>query len=198
MKTLITRRVLTVFTMSLFFAVAALNANATCVSPANRAVKVAIADRAAATTSAFSMMTENATSPGGDNSASTPTIAGMFSVILYNGAGPGVYDQQFDQWYEDGHEVSLSNSVPPALGNICLGIWKKTGPKSYKLRHWAWNFDNLGNTVGTFVLVENITLNDKGNGYTGTFVADSYDLNGNLLLDLHATGQLVGTRLNVD
>jgi hypothetical protein len=198
MKSLTARRILAVFTVALFCTVAALNANATCVSPANRPVNVAVPDRAAASINPFAIMTENATSPGADNSASTPTIAGMFSVLLYNGAGPGLYDQQFDQWYEDGHEVSLSNSVPPALGNICLGIWKKTGPKSFKLRHWAWNFDNLGNTVGTFILIENITLNDKGNGYTGTYVADSYDLNGNLLEDFHATGQLVGTRLSVD
>jgi hypothetical protein len=193
MKTLFAKGALTILTLALFFTAAALNANATCVSPANRPVNVSIPERAAATD--FSFTSLDLTSP---DTAATPTIAGMFSVVLYNGNGPGIYDQQFDSWFADGHEVSLSNSVPPALGNICLGIWEKTGPKSYKLRHWAWNFDNLGNTVGTFVLVENITLNDKGNGYTGTYVADSYDLNGVILNDLHAAGTVVGSRLNVD
>jgi hypothetical protein len=63
---------------------------------------------------------------------------------------------------------------------------EEAGPKSYRLRHWAWNFDALGNTTGTFILVEDITLNDKGNGYTGSFVADSFDLQGHLLPELHA------------
>jgi len=43
-----------------------------------------------------------------------------------------------------------------------------------------------------------VTLTDKGAGYRGTFIADSFDLEGHLIPELHAEGLVVARRLNVD
>jgi len=41
-------------------------------------------------------------------------------------------------------------------------------------------------------------LNASGNGYSGTYSADSFDLQGNVIPELHAEGRLRGLRLAVE
>jgi len=199
MKTLILKGAFTALVMATLCSLTAVTAQATCVSPLNRLTPVTVRGLPATALASASPASLNvANAPKSANASTNNDITGMYIVNLYIGSGPDLYDQQFDQWYDDGHEVSLSNAVPPALGNVCLGIWKKSGPKTYQLKHFAWNFDLAGKTTGTFVITETVTLTDKGSGYRGTFVADSFDLNGYLIPELHAEGLLVGTRLSVD
>jgi hypothetical protein len=67
-----------------------------------------------------------------------------------------------------------------------------------KLKHPSWIYDPTNTTViGTATILEQITLDDDGNGFTGTFAVQLRDLSGNSLgPDL--TGELQATRITPD
>lgn len=125
------------------------------------------------------------------------SIVGLWTVT-FNSNGQ-VFDQGFDQWHSDGTEI-LNDIAPPqpanGAGTICLGVYKETGPRSYKLRHPFWSFDNNGNLAATGFLLENVTLDPKGASYSGTFSFLVYDLSGNLIFE--ADGDLVAKRMTAD
>lgn len=71
------------------------------------------------------------------------SIVGMWHVLLtahtMNGqAIPNtVIDNSLAVWHRDGTEIM--NSLRPAQdGNFCLGVWKRTGQRSYLLNHIPW------------------------------------------------------------
>ena len=128
----------------------------------------------------------------------SPSIVGLWSVNLFVGNTQQIYDQGFDQFHSGGTEVLNDNGGPPSLGNVCLGVWKQIGPRTVKLRHLAWNWDDKGNLTGTFLLLETITLEPSGNSFAGTYVVDNFDLFGNVIPSLHAEGALAATRIDVD
>ena len=121
------------------------------------------------------------------------SIVGLWNVNFVSG-GVSV-DQGFDQWNSDGTEI-LNDTPPPATGNICLGVWTKTGPTTFKLKHPSWTFDNSGNLNGTAVIRETITLGPGADSFQGPFTVDVFDLNGKNLM--HLDGTITGTRINVD
>jgi hypothetical protein len=88
--------------------------------------------------------------------------------------------------------------VPPVLGNVCIGIWKRTGPRTFKLRHVTWNWNPDGSKAGTFLLLTTVRLDPDGRNYSGTFVTDSFDTNNEKIPELHAEGTLTGRRITVD
>lgn len=130
--------------------------------------------------------------------AATVSIVGLWNVTLFAGNSSDVYDELLEQWHSDGTELANDTAVSPSLENICLGVWKQTGPRTVKLRHIGWNFNSDGTFAGTFLLVAGITLDAGGNTYTGTYTADSFDTAGKVIADLHAEGLLKGTRFEVD
>src|SRR5262245_23536045 len=69
------------------------------------------------------------------------SIVGLWHITFLVGHGPDVFDEGFEQWHSDGTEITIDVAVPPAAGNICLGVWEKTGPRSVKLHHVGWNWD---------------------------------------------------------
>ena len=111
--------------------------------------------------------------------------------------GDALYDQTLQQFHSDGTENILSNGLPPALGNVCLGIWKRVGPRTFKLRHLAWNWDADGTFAGLFEMIVTFTVNRSGE-YRGTFVADSYDLSNERIPELHVEGEVTALRLAVE
>jgi hypothetical protein len=115
---------------------------------------------------------------------SIPTIVGLWHVKFISGGQ--LYDEGFDQWHSDQSEI-LNDITPPINGNVCLGVWQKTGPLTYKLTHPAWNFDNSGNLIGTIRLQEAVTLNADGSSYQGPFSFIFFDLAG------HVTSEVSGT-----
>ena len=124
-------------------------------------------------------------------------IAGMWLTDFLLGDGPDRFDQGFQLFHADGTETMLSNGLPPALGNVCLGVWDQSG-RRIRLRHVAWNWDAEGRLTGTFILLATLRLDHRGQRFEGRWSANSYDLANNLIPELHAEGVVRGTRVPVD
>jgi hypothetical protein len=125
------------------------------------------------------------------------SIVGFWHVLFISGGQ--TFDEGYDQWHNDGTEI-LNDNAPPqpanGAGTICLGVYKKTGPRTFKLKHPFWSFDATGTLVGTGVILEVVTLDQSGNRYTGSFEFITYDLKGNVTSD--TTGELKAERITVD
>ena len=126
------------------------------------------------------------------------SIVGLWAITYFAGHTSTVWDQGFEQWHSDGTELNNDNAVPPSLGNVCVGVYKQIGPRSFKLRHLTWNFDASGTLTGTFQLLQTVTVSPNGKIFTGTYTADSFDLYGNVIPSAHADGVLSATRITVD
>ena len=124
------------------------------------------------------------------SSTSSASIVGLWNLTVTSGGQ--VVDVGFDMWHSDGTEV-LNDYTNPIEGNVCLGVWKQTGPRTYKLTHPSWYFDGAGNLLGTVVIHETVVLNGDGNSYTGSSTEDVYDVYGNFQGAL--TGELSATRI---
>lgn len=127
---------------------------------------------------------------------SDSSIVGLWDVIFTSGGQ--LYDEAFDVYHSDGTEL-MNDIPPPALGNVCLGVWAKTGDRSYKLKHVFWIFDNLGNLIGRGTVHEQLNLKPGGNGYTGTFTFHFADLQGKPIPSMpDVSGTLTATRITPD
>lgn len=132
------------------------------------------------------------------------SIIGMWHAIMRIGDANGpVYDEVFQQFHSDGTEMIVSNGLPPALGNVCIGVWKRTGPGTYKLRHMTWNwlpdtgdFGVPGTFAGHFELQVKLRVNGDSNGFRGNWKATNFDAAGNHLPELDAEGVMIGKRIN--
>jgi hypothetical protein len=133
-----------------------------------------------------------------DLEAPADSIVGLWRVEFLVGEGPDVAFKAFQQWHQGGTETMVDNGVPPALGNVCVGVWKQTGPRTFKLRHVTFNWDEHGTSTGTFQVLITVKLNRKGDAYTGAYAADSFDLTGNVIPELHTEGRLRATRISVE
>ncbi len=110
------------------------------------------------------------------------SIVGLWDVTFYSDGQ--AFDEGFDQWHSDGLELLNDNGPPEppnGSGSICVGVYKKTGPATYKLRHPFWTFDGNGDLTGSAVLLEWIALDKSGNSYRGSLTMLFYDLGGNLI-----------------
>lgn len=128
------------------------------------------------------------------------SIVGFWHVKFVSQGSTGipdgaVVDAGFSQWHADGTEI-LNSSRPPATSNFCLGVWEKTGHRTFSLNHFALSSDLNGNLVGPAQIREHVTLDKSGNSYSGTFTIDQYDTAGNLLA--HVQGNISATRITVD
>jgi len=106
-----------------------------------------------------------------------------------------VVDSPFVQWHSDRTEIMNSSRVP-ATQSFCLGVWKRTGDSTYELNHFGLSFDTSGDFVGPAQIRENITLDQNGDEYSGTFTIDQYNASGSLLQEVK--GQVTATRITVD
>jgi hypothetical protein len=132
------------------------------------------------------------------NNRAFNSIVGMWTVTFLIGAGPDVFDVGFQQWHSDHTEIMVDNAVPPSLGNVCVGVWKLVGPRTYRLRHMTFNWNADGSPAGTFVLTMTVRLNRRGSIYEGSYAADSFDLSGVVIPALHVEGLVRATRITVD
>jgi len=125
------------------------------------------------------------------------SIVGLWTATFTSGGQ--VFDQGFDQWHSDGTEI-LNDIAPPqpanGAGTVCLGVYKQTGPRTYKLRHPFWSFDSTATLVGSGVILENVTVDPSGVTYSGSFTFFLYDLSGNLIFE--ADGTIQAQRMTAD
>lgn len=65
-------------------------------------------------------------------------------------------------WYADGNENTISGVRAPATGDVCLGIWKRTGEWTYELNHigLSWNTEK-GVPAGPGFIKQYVTLGER-------------------------------------
>lgn len=104
----------------------------------------------------------------------------------------------FDTWHTDGTEISLDGLFPPPTGQVCPGVWQRTGLHTFETVHPAFEYDEANvNVIAIFIERMHITLSNDGNSFTGTFTWDNYDFNGNLLPG-SVSGTVTGARVKTD
>ncbi len=115
----------------------------------------------------------------GANPAAEASIVGFwYTRILIEGQ---LVDDGFDMWLSDGTEI-LNDTSAPSSGAVCMGVWTKTAPLTYQLKHPAWIFDDAGvNLIGVVIFSEKVFLDPNGNKFSGTVSINAYDLSGNVL-----------------
>ena len=142
-----------------------------------------------------------------------PSIVGMWHVIFtaqtQNGeaipvTGGVVIDNSVVVWHSDGTEV-MNSSRSAQDGNFCLGVWKRTGKRTFLLNHIPWQGNVYDPTVppgvigmpqGGAQIIEKITLSPDGNSYSGTFTLHAFDTSGNVYVWF--TGVLSAKRITPD
>jgi hypothetical protein len=124
------------------------------------------------------------------------SIVGMWTVGFYHQSNQ-LWDVAIEQFSADGNEMTNDNAYPPAQGNLCWGVWTRVDKGQYKIKHIGWVFDANG-YFGRFDFAATLVVNDHGDGFTGTYVADQEDLSGNILPEFHDEGTLKAARFKVD
>jgi len=97
------------------------------------------------------------------------SIVGLWEFQL-DGAPPDFGTQA---WHSDGTELMFSAGRNPATGDVCQGVWRKIGPRTYSLNHIAmgWDIGEFGLRVHIHAVV---TVNRAGDRYSGTYSATAY------------------------
>jgi hypothetical protein len=146
---------------------------------------------------ALKLQNQGSNGQGENGGANNSSIVGLWHTTFISGGA--LWDEAFEQWHSDGTELAIDNAVPPLLGNVCVGVYKQTGPRTYSLRHVTWNWDASGAPLaGTFLLLMTVTVDKSGNTFSGHFVSDSFDTFGNKIDNLHAEGSVSSERITVD
>ncbi len=122
------------------------------------------------------------------------TIVGMWYSVFTDSLGDPP-DPGFDSFYADGNEL-LIDQAAPATDNVCSGVWEQTGPLTYRLNHPSWYYSLDGTFLGLVVIDEKITLDRRGNKFTGTAEVTVYDPN--MVWQFQYTGTLTGTRITAN
>jgi hypothetical protein len=130
--------------------------------------------------------------PSAASAAGHRSIVGMWSVTYVSNIGfPSA--SAYIQWHADGLEFEGANVAP---GAFCQGTYKQTRDGNYHDYHIAWTFDGTGTVNGHWDENMTATVSSDGKTYSGTYVRDFYDVNGNLLFE--DNGTMTATRLTVE
>jgi len=126
-------------------------------------------------------------------------IVGLWHIqfIVDNGTPDGlVVDDGYATWHEDGTEL-MNSGRPPMTGSFCMGVWKRIGPATFSLNHIALSWDDTGkNFVGPTSIREVVTVDRRGNTYTGHFTLTQYLPDGKTQAGPPASGAIKATRVN--
>jgi hypothetical protein len=127
-------------------------------------------------------------------------IVGLWHVLLVSQGSQyipdgALIDNAYVQWHSDGTELTNS-SRPPATGAFCMGVWEKTGPSTYRLNHVALSWNPDGTFQGPASIRQEVTLDRKGDKYSGTFTIVQYDASGiNVVVPTPIVGVLTAERI---
>jgi hypothetical protein len=103
----------------------------------------------------------------GDWSDGDEPIVGLWQFQLNGGMDFGT-----QAWHSDGTELMFSAGRDPAKGDICQGVWRKIGPRTYTLNHIAMGYDQGFGAPLVRVHIHAIVKVDRsGRTYSGTFNA---------------------------
>jgi hypothetical protein len=140
-----------------------------------------------------------------DDEAATPhgpSIVGTWKEHWISEGSEGIkdgteVDAGYAQWHSDGTEINVSGMRAPLTGDVCLGVWIKTGARTYQLNHFGISYDPTGaNLVGPARIQQWLTIDPKGDSTSGKFTIDQWDEAGNLLG--HVQGNVTGTRVTME
>lgn len=148
-----------------------------------------------------------------DSDRGVAGLVGMWSVTVKSDGnsypGPIPYGVIIDfatiQYHSDGTEFQISGSRPPSTGDVCMGIWRQTGERTYQVKHLALAWVSPDSTppsptakyLGPGKFTETIQLNRKGDQFTGTIGIDQYADDGVTLIE-HVSGTMTGVRFSFD
>lgn len=112
------------------------------------------------------------------------------------------FDAGFQQWHNDGTEM-LNSSRPPAMQSFCMGVWRQTGERTFKLNHFAISWKPDGTLQGPTSIVEEVTVSPNGKTFAGNFTITDYtetdSPSGNSVAYQDSiTGTVTGTKVNVN
>ncbi len=133
---------------------------------------------------------------------SDPSMVGTWKEKWISEGSTGIpdgteVDAAYAQWHSDGTEINVSGLRAPLTGDVCLGEWIKTGPRTYRMNHFGVSYDSTGQVlIGPARIQQWLTIDSKGNSTTGRFTIDQWDEEGNLLG--HVQGNVIGTRVTMD
>jgi hypothetical protein len=135
------------------------------------------------------------------------SIIGLWHAVFTakgNGGGPPdgtPIDNSLVAWHSDKTETMIS-SRPPQDGDVCLGVWERTGRNRFKLNHIGWGGydttnapEGIGNPTGPTQILEDVVVSPDGKHYVGTFTLDAHDTSGNVIA--HITGVITATRVTI-
>jgi hypothetical protein len=100
----------------------------------------------------------------------TETTSGPLPVPVIPPGPPSSFQfvESFKTWHSDGTEFDNA-FLPPAGGNICVGVWKDLGDRNAKLHHIGLMFAADGSISNIFTDDETDTVASNGKIYKGTF-----------------------------
>jgi hypothetical protein len=133
-----------------------------------------------------------------DDDPTGSQIVGLWYVNFTLPDGVTQVDWGYAQWHSDGTEIMNSGGRPPVSGNFCMGVWKRTGSRSYKLNHIGLSWNGTGTAyVGPASIQEQVTLDHAGNTFSGTFTIVQYATDGHTILG-QVAGLITGQRVTAD
>jgi hypothetical protein len=132
---------------------------------------------------------EGMPSPDSPNS-----IVGLWHVVYT--AGGSTFAETLKQWHSDGTEFENINHNP-ALGSVCLGVWKHVSHRTFRLHHVGFLFNLDGTSAGSFTNDETDRLAADRMSYSGTFTFTTFDVSGNIT-GTAIQGTIAATRITVN
>ena len=133
---------------------------------------------------------------------SEPSMVGTWKEHWISEGSDGItdgteVDAGYATWHSDGTEINVSGLRAPITGDVCLGVWIKTGARTYQLNHFGISYDPTGaNIVGPARIQQWLTIDAKGDSTSGKFTIDQWDEADNLLA--HVQGNVIGTRVTME
>jgi hypothetical protein len=85
-------------------------------------------------------------------------------------------------WYADGNENTVSGVRAPDTGDVCLGIWQRTGQYNYELNHIGLSWDPVKKVGGGPAFIKQlVTLSEDGQSYVGVVTIRQLEPDGKTL-----------------
>jgi hypothetical protein len=131
-----------------------------------------------------------------------PSIVGTWKEHWISEGSEGItdgteVDAGYASWHSDGTEINVSGLRAPLTGDVCLGVWIRTGARTYQLNHFGISYDPTGaHLVGPARIQQWLTIDPDGDATSGKFTIDQWDEAGNLLG--HVQGKVIGTRVTME